>query len=82
MRATDRVLGLGRVASERTFAPGGTVACGTAGRGANCGGRETGGAESLDVTDDAATLGIGGGAGTVTAGLTLDAPGRGTEVAR
>ena len=76
MRAMDRVLGVGRVASERTCAPGGTVARGTAGRGANCGGRETGAGGSVDVPYNAALPGGGGGAGTAAADLTRFVPER------
>ena len=58
MRLTDLVLGLGRVAKDRTADPGGTVARAVGGGAANCGGRDGGvgprreGSASADVIAD------------------------------
>ena len=65
IRLTDRVLGLGLVASERTADPGGIVARADGGGAANWGGREVGVGPSTDGPAGAAvTAGRGGAGGT------------------
>ena len=54
-RATERLLGLGRVASDRTAAPEGMVARAVGGRGANSGVRELGVGPKRDTPDTGGT---------------------------